>query len=168
MVAQPSEFAWSSHAANAQGRDDPALRPHPAYQSLGASAADRQLAYRTMFDEVLSADDISDIRAYIQQQRALGNGRFRAMVEQKLGRCASLRPPHRPPAPARALRSGHARRHSLQVTDRHRRIQTSVSELVTVYGRRGDYVRVTASPFFAFFETCQIKKTGVATPTTFS
>jgi len=34
---------------------------------------------------VLSIDDISDIRAYIQQQRALGNGRFRETVERKLG-----------------------------------------------------------------------------------
>lgn len=102
MVAQPSEFAWSSHAPNAHGRDDPTIRPHPDYLSLGASATDRQLAYRALFDEVLSADDISDIRAYIQQQRALGNDRFRAMVQQKLGRCASLRPPHRPRAPPRS------------------------------------------------------------------
>jgi len=98
MVAQPPEFAWSSHSANAYGCDDPTLRPHPDYQSLGASATARQLAYRTLFDEILSADDISDIRAYIQQQRALGNDRFRAMVQQKLGRCASIRPPHRPRA----------------------------------------------------------------------
>ena len=102
MVAQPSEFAWSSHSANAHGCDDPTLQSHPDYQSLGASATDRQLAYRTLFDEVLSADDIGDIRAYIQQQRALGNDRFRAMVEQKLGRCASLGPAHRPRAPPRS------------------------------------------------------------------
>src|SRR6185369_15211797 len=75
---------------------------HPAYQSLGASASDLQLALRALFDEVLSVDDTCDIRAYIQQQRALGNDRFGAMVEQKLGRCASLRPPHRPPAPPRS------------------------------------------------------------------
>ena len=80
---------------------------HPAYQSLGASASDLQVALRALFDEVLSVDDTCDIRAYIQQQRALGNDRFGAMVEQKLGRCASLRPPHRPP-----LRRGLQVRHS--------------------------------------------------------
>ena len=102
MVAQPSEFAWSSHSANAHGCDDPTLRPHPDYQSLGVSASARQLAYRSLFGEVLSAHDVRDIRAYIQQQRALGNDRFRAMVQQKLGRCASIRPPHRPRAPPRS------------------------------------------------------------------
>jgi len=55
---------------------------HPAYQSLGASASDLQVALRALFDEVLSVDDTCDIRAYIQQQRALGNDRFGAMVEQ--------------------------------------------------------------------------------------
>ncbi|MGH8122616.1 MAG: transposase [Rudaea sp.] len=99
MVAQPSEFPWSSHLSNALGREDPILRSHPAYQALGRDAAERQLAYRALFHEVLTDTEISDIRAYIQQQRALGNDRFRAMVERKLGRCASVRPPHRPPAP---------------------------------------------------------------------
>ena len=101
MVAQPSEFAWSSHAANAHGHQNSTLRPHPAYQSLGSCAAERQSAYRALFDQVLGNDDINDIRAYIQQQRALGNDRFRAMLERKLGRCASVRPAHRPPAPAK-------------------------------------------------------------------
>jgi hypothetical protein len=62
------------------------------------TTAELQLAYRALFDEVLSNEDISDIRAYFQQQRALGIDRFRAMVEQKFGRCASLRPPRRPRA----------------------------------------------------------------------
>jgi hypothetical protein len=39
---------------------------------------------------------IFDAHACIQQQRALGNGLFRAIVER---RYASARPLHRPPAP---------------------------------------------------------------------
>ena len=78
---------------------DSTLRPHRAYQSLGSRTAERQSAYRALFDQVLGNDDINEIRAHIQQQRALGNDRFRAMVERKLGRCASVRPAHRPPAP---------------------------------------------------------------------
>ena len=101
MVAHPSEFPWSSHLSNALGRDDPLLQPHRAYRALGPDAGERQLAYRALFDDVLTANDIAEIRAYIQQQRALGNDRFRAMVEHKLGRCASVRPPHRPRAPTK-------------------------------------------------------------------
>jgi len=96
MVAHPAAFRWSSHHANALGHDDCVLRPHDEYRSLGTTAGERQHAYRALFDEVLSAQDISEIRAYIQQQRALGNDRFRTMVENKLGRCAAVRPPHRP------------------------------------------------------------------------
>lgn len=56
MVAQPSEFRWSSHAANALGQDDPLLRPHPAYRSLACGDAECRLAYRNLFDEVLGAE----------------------------------------------------------------------------------------------------------------
>ena len=101
MVAHPSEFPWSSYSSNALGQNDPILRTHPMYRLLGRDSAERQSAYRALFDDALTAADISDIRAYIQQQRALGNDRFRAMVERKLGRCASVRAPHRPRAPTK-------------------------------------------------------------------
>jgi len=99
MVAHPSGFRWSSHAANAFGHDDPLLHSHPAYRTLAADHDERRSAYRKLFDEVLGTEEIGEIRAYIQQQRALGNDRFRAMVEAKLGRCAAVRPAHRPRTP---------------------------------------------------------------------
>ena len=39
---------------------------------------------------------IQEIRAYLQQQRALGRDDFRAMVEAKTRRFAGIRPAHRP------------------------------------------------------------------------
>jgi putative transposase len=48
--------------------------------------------------EVLPQQQIDEIRAYIQRQRALGADRFQLAVEHKLGRCASVRPAHRPPS----------------------------------------------------------------------
>ena len=103
MVARPGDFPWSSHAANVSGKNDPLLRLHPAYLALGPCSDERQRAYRALFDEVLTPEDTDEIRAYIQQQRALGSDRFRAAVERKLGRCASVRPAHRPPAAQKAL-----------------------------------------------------------------
>jgi len=96
MVAHPADFPWSSHAANAAGTLNPLLRPHPDYLTLGATREQRQSAYRALFADVLRQAQIDDIRTYLQQQRALGNDRFQAMVERKLGRCATIRPPHRP------------------------------------------------------------------------
>jgi putative transposase len=103
MVATPTDYAWSSHRANASDGSDPLLRRHAAYLALGSSSAERQQAYRALFDEVLTCEAIEEIRAYLQQQRALGTDRFRAIVERKLGRCASVRPAHRPIAKPKAL-----------------------------------------------------------------
>jgi putative transposase len=98
MVAHPADFDWSSHAANTEGKDDPLLRPHPCYLALGATSDQRQSVYRAFFDDILPQQQIDGIRAYVQQQRALGSDRFQAAIERKLGRCASVRAAHRPPA----------------------------------------------------------------------
>jgi putative transposase len=47
--------------------------------------------------EVLADEDLQEIRAYLQQQRAWGRDDFRAMVEAKTHRFAGTRPAHRPP-----------------------------------------------------------------------
>jgi len=39
---------------------------------------------------------VTEIRLYLQQQRALGRDAFKAMVEAKTRRFASARPAHRP------------------------------------------------------------------------
>jgi len=86
MVARPSDYGWSSHAANAAGRHDPLVREHPAYQALGASASERQLAYRRLFDTPAAADEVDTIRLYLQRQHALGSSRFKDAIERQLAR----------------------------------------------------------------------------------
>jgi putative transposase len=103
MVADPSEYRWSSHAANARGEDCALLTPHAAFVALGPTLQARIDAYRELFRDALSDDDVGQIRAYIQQQRALGSDRFQAMVERKLGRCAAVRAAHRPRRSEKAL-----------------------------------------------------------------
>lgn len=75
-------------------RPSPQIRHSDPVSRLRCRTAERLLR---PIRQVLSNDDINDIRAYIQQQRALGNDRFRELVERKLGRCASVWPAHRPP-----------------------------------------------------------------------
>jgi len=55
-----------------------------------------QQAYRQLVADALSEDELSEIRAYVQQQRALGSNRFQAMIEAELGD-AHIRDP---PSPA--------------------------------------------------------------------
>ena len=63
---------------------------------LWETRSERTAAYRTLLHETLSEDDLHDIRAYLQQQRAIGRDDFRAMVEAKTHRFAGVRPAHRP------------------------------------------------------------------------
>ena len=90
MTDAPAAFRWSSCAGLCGVRDDPLLTPHAVQRALGGEG------YRLMLGEAISDDDLAAIRAYLQQQRAYGRDDFRAMVEAKTQRFASVRPAHRP------------------------------------------------------------------------
>jgi putative transposase len=49
LVVQPSDYPWSSHRANALGREDGLVSPHAHYYALGRTATARRTAYRAMF-----------------------------------------------------------------------------------------------------------------------
>jgi len=44
IVARPREYRWSSYGANAEGRRDEMITPHPAYCGLAEGPARRHLA----------------------------------------------------------------------------------------------------------------------------
>jgi putative transposase len=97
MVAHPADYIWSSYRVNANGEPSVFVRGHAAYLALGASADVRLSAYRALFNVAADAAELSAIRAHLQQQRVLGSRGFQSIIEHKLGRCAALRPAHRPP-----------------------------------------------------------------------
>ena len=90
MNDDPAAFPWSSCAGLCGLRDDPLLTLHPVQRALGTEA------YRVMLAEAISDEDLAAIRLYLQQQRAYGHDDFRAMVEAKTQRFASVRSAHRP------------------------------------------------------------------------
>lgn len=91
-----TSYRWSSAAAHAGLCNDALLTPHPAYASLGSTPEARAATYSHLLRTALADDDLAAIRNYLQQQRALGRNNFRAMVEAKTRRFASIRPAHRP------------------------------------------------------------------------
>lgn len=90
ITDDPTLFPWSSCAGLCALREDSLLTPHPVQQALGAKA------YRDLLADAINEEDLAAIRAYLQQQRAYGRDDFRAMVEAKTQRFASVRPAHRP------------------------------------------------------------------------
>ncbi len=99
MVADPADYPWSSHRANALGMPDPLVRAHPRYRALGNDDQARRIAYRSLVVAGLDPADIAQIRTMLQRQHALGNDRFREAIERQLGRRAGPARIGRPPKP---------------------------------------------------------------------
>ena len=103
MVAGPGDYPWSSHRAHAGEHEDPLLVAHSEYLALGADPTARAVAYRALFEDALPTELVAEIRDYLQQQKVLGTDRFRAWVEARTGRFATVRalgrPPRRPHCP---------------------------------------------------------------------
>ena len=72
------------------------LTPYPAWLALDSDPLMRARRWRDLLDEAVTDEDLTAIREYLQQQRALGLDDFRAMVEAKTRRFAGVRPAHRP------------------------------------------------------------------------
>lgn len=86
LVADPAAYPWSSYHANAQGKEDPLVTPHPLYQVLGADTASRLLAYRELFRQELDPKRVEEIRSSANGGFVLGRDRFQKEVAADLGR----------------------------------------------------------------------------------
>jgi putative transposase len=84
MVKNPGEYKWSSYKGNSTQQEDFLLSPHPKYQALGRTKAQRQYAYRELFRHHIEDEDLHKIQACWQSGTPLGNDRFRAKIEQRL------------------------------------------------------------------------------------
>jgi putative transposase len=62
MVSSPTQYAWSSYAVNAEGKESWLLKSHPAYESLGQNRGRRAEAYKELCADALPAADLEQIR----------------------------------------------------------------------------------------------------------
>ena len=91
MVAQPSDYRWSSVHGDLELRADARLTLHAGYLALGPDASERERAYRRLLMEAFSDEVLADIRSHMQQERALGSPRFRSMLDGLPQSCTVLR-----------------------------------------------------------------------------
>jgi putative transposase len=99
MVATPGDYPWSSYRSNALGEEDALLSAQADYLALGRSDSERRSAYRALFATELDQDTITQMRTCLQTGTPLGNDRFRAQIEQALGRSVGLSRRGRPRKP---------------------------------------------------------------------
>jgi len=96
MVEHAGEYTWSSYGANAQGRADPLVSPHPLYTALGRAAADRQFAYRELFRDYMNESQLHEIRYALGHELVLGRSCFKDTIEAMTHRQTRLGIPGRP------------------------------------------------------------------------
>jgi putative transposase len=96
IVADPVEYRWSSHAANAFGALDALVSPHERYLALSTDLNARLQAYRELFRRGIEANTLTMIRQAVNRQWALGSDDFRTRVSAMLNRRAAPLRPGRP------------------------------------------------------------------------
>ena len=84
MVNSPSQYRWSSYRANAQGKPDALLTPHPLYQQLSRNPLKRREAYKALFKAHIDQQQHDHIQKAYQTGTPLGNDYFREKIERKL------------------------------------------------------------------------------------
>lgn len=100
MVANAGAYRWSSFSANATGRENVMITPHPVYQKLGDTQEARAYAYRKSFDEKPEGVDRSvideEIRSATRQGVLIAGTTYAADVARRLNREVTAKPRGRP------------------------------------------------------------------------
>lgn len=94
--ARVAEDRWSSGPHHLGRRADPLVTDHPLYWGLGNTPFERELAYRRLLDEGLSATQVADIGAALHKAWALGDAAFVAELEKSSERRLAPLPRGRP------------------------------------------------------------------------
>ena len=87
MVEKPSEYRWSSARTNGfgaetdMGSDPVGLTPGEAYKGLGLDDKARQQAYRELFRDHMTQEQIHELGDIFSQEKVLGNSRFKELIE---------------------------------------------------------------------------------------
>jgi putative transposase len=85
LAAHPSEYAWSSHAANAAGVKSDVITPHELYMAISEDADERRREYRAMFGSDLSEDELRAIRESVSGGFALAGAVLHGRIESHTG-----------------------------------------------------------------------------------
>ncbi|HXG29991.1 MAG TPA: transposase [Nevskiales bacterium] len=86
IVADPARYPWSSYGWHALGKPDKVIVDHPLYLGMGATAEERCVAYRRLFQVEIGPDELQALREATIRNRVWGGERFKDQVEAALKR----------------------------------------------------------------------------------
>jgi putative transposase len=85
LVDKPGDYCWSSYRRNAEGAPDPLVTDHPVYRALGQNPEMWAQRYRELFRCDLDSKQLYAIRNAANFSTPLGDARFKAEIEARLG-----------------------------------------------------------------------------------
>jgi putative transposase len=89
MVSAPGKYQRSSYGHNALGIFDPLISEHDLYLSLHTDADSRRRAYRKLFGDVLSDEQLAQFRHATNACGVVGDDRFKNEISAMLGRAVT-------------------------------------------------------------------------------
>lgn len=96
LVAQPTDFLWSSHAHYTGGRQDAWLTPHPLYWGLGNTPFARELAYAQLVQAGIEQSQQQALTSSVLSGWALGEDAFvsglQKLTPRRVKKAAAGRP----------------------------------------------------------------------------
>ncbi len=84
MVPAPGDYEWSSYALNTS-TERSRLVPHAVYLNLASDDESRVAAYRALFAQTLSDDDLGLIRTAGHYSQPIGDESFRKRMANRFG-----------------------------------------------------------------------------------
>lgn len=98
IVTHPADYRWSSCRYHALSEPNALVHDHALFESLDRDPIRRREAYSALLRTELAPDTLATIRTATNRGQALGNDRFRDMIESARGRAS---PPKRGGRPRR-------------------------------------------------------------------
>ena len=99
VASTPADYDWSSYAHHTGAKLDSLVIDHPLYWALGNTPFDREVAYKALSEQALTADEIHLMKDMTPKGWALGSEKFKASLVKKAGRRVGPSKRGRPPKP---------------------------------------------------------------------
>jgi putative transposase len=92
VVKDPADYIWSSYRHHALGAPDRVVTEHALFNALGATPAERAVAYRALFRTELDEREVNAIRTAVNHGGILSSDRFIERVSKIAGIRKTTRP----------------------------------------------------------------------------
>jgi putative transposase len=89
IAAGPADYQWSSYAHHTGAKLDPLVTDHPLYWALGNTPFDREIAYKDLSEQALTAEEVQLLKDATLKGWVLGSEKFKSGLAKNTKRRVS-------------------------------------------------------------------------------